>query len=70
MTTPPEQFNFLCPDGWSNGSADSKLTTKSEECQVNILIYTMRDEADDIRGHCDPISDTMYDLRVLIKVPY
>ena len=48
----------------------SELATKSEECQVNTLIYTMRDKADNSRGHCDPISDTMYKLRVLIKVPY
>ena len=27
----------------------------------------MRGKADDIRGYCDPISDMMYKLRVLIK---
>ena len=53
--TPPEQFNFSCPDDWPKWirrfdrfREASELATKSEERQVNTLIYTMGDKADDI----------------------
>ena len=53
--TPPEQFNCLCPDDWPKWISQfdrfqeaSKLSTKSEECQVNTLIYSMGDKADDV----------------------
>ena len=53
--TPPEQFHFSRPDDWPKWihrfdrfREASKLAAKSEECQVNTLIYTMGDKADDI----------------------
>ena len=52
---PPEQFNFSCPDDWPKWirrfdrfREASELATKSEERQVNTLIYSMGDKADDI----------------------
>ena len=53
--TPPEQFNFSCSDDWPKWirrfdrfREASKLATKSQERQVNTLIYSMGDKADDI----------------------
>ena len=53
--TPPEKFNFKEPDSWPKWirhferfSQASGLTEKSSESQVNALIYSMGEEADDI----------------------
>ena len=53
--SPPEQFNFLCPDSWPKWihrlerfHEASQLATKSEQRQISTLIYTMGDKADDI----------------------
>ena len=53
--TPPEQFNFSCPDNWPKWIRQfdqfreaSELAMKSEEFQVNTLIYSMGDKADNI----------------------
>ena len=47
--TPPEKFNFKEPDSWPKRfSQASGLTEKSSESQVNALIYSMGEEADDI----------------------
>ena len=52
---PPEAFNFSRPEEWTKWSRRferfrnaSGLGDKSEEAQVNTLIYSMGDEADDI----------------------
>ena len=52
---PPESFNFSQPDGWPKWirrferfRQASGLDTKGEPSQVNTLIYTMGDEADDL----------------------
>ena len=53
--TPPEQFKFSCPHDWPKWirrfdrfRETSELATKSEERQINTLIYSMGDKADDI----------------------
>ena len=53
--TTPEKFNFKEPDSWPKWirrferfSQASGLTEKSSESQVNTLIYSMGEEADDI----------------------
>ena len=53
--SPPEKFNFHQPDDWSKWihrferfRQASGLASKSEESQVNSLVYCMGDEADDI----------------------
>ena len=53
--SPPEQFNFLCRDDWPKWirrfdrfREASEPSSKPEERQVNTLIYTMGDKADDI----------------------
>ena len=53
--SPPEQFDFLQPDSWPKWirrferfRQASGLHSKGEESQVNMLIYTMGDKADDI----------------------
>ena len=52
---PPEQFNFTRQEEWPKWSRRferfrkaSGLGEKDEEAQVNTLIYTMGDEADDV----------------------
>ena len=53
--TAPEKFNFSCPDEWlrcirkfKRFCMASGLNDKAEANQVNTLIYTMGDSADDI----------------------
>ena len=53
--SPPESFNFSQPQEWPKWShcferfrSATGLTEKAEEVQVNMLIYSMGDEADDI----------------------
>ena len=53
--SPPEQFDFSQPDSWPKWirrferfRQASGLHSKGEESQVNTLIYTMGDKADDI----------------------
>ena len=55
QVSPPEQFTFSRPQEWSKWirrferfRSASGLNDKPEEVQVNTLIYTMGDEADDI----------------------
>lgn len=52
---PPSAFDFHTPSGWTKWSRRfdrfriaSGLTSKSEEEQVNMLIYTMGEKADDV----------------------
>ena len=52
---PPEKFDFAQPEQWPRWyrrferfRQASGLASKSEENQVNSLIYSMGDEADDI----------------------
>ena len=52
---PPKSFNFSKPEEWPKWfrrfqrfHQASGLTDKSEENQVNTLVYTMGDVADDI----------------------
>ena len=52
---PPEQFNFTNPEEWPKWARRferfrkaSGLAEKEEEAQVNTLVYSMGDEADDI----------------------
>ena len=51
----PKEFDFTSPENWPKWMrrferfrAASGLSSKSEDQQVNILIYTMGDKADDI----------------------
>ena len=53
--TAPESFNFNCPEEWPRWICKferfrmaSSLNEKDEANQVNALIYTMGDSADDI----------------------
>ena len=53
--SPPEKFDFSGPEEWPKWfrrferfRVASNLTEKSEENQVNILVYSMGDAADDI----------------------
>ena len=53
--SPPESFNFSQPQEWPKWIRHlerfriaTELVAKDEEAQVNMLIYTMGDEADDI----------------------
>ena len=53
--SPPEAFDFSKPDSWPKWiwrferfCQASGLDTKGQESQVNTLIYTMGDKADDI----------------------
>ena len=53
--SPPGSFNFSQPQEWPKWirrferfRTAAELATKDEEAQVNMLIYTMGDEADDI----------------------
>ena len=53
--TPPEPFTFSRPEEWIKWSRRferfrqaSGLKDKDDEAQVNTLIYSMGDEADDI----------------------
>ena len=53
--TAPEHFNFNCPDEWPRWIRKferfciaSGLSQKAEASQVNTLIYTMGESADDI----------------------
>ena len=55
QVSPPEQFNFSCPEEWPKWARRferfrkaSGLEEKEDEVQVNILIYAMGDDADDI----------------------
>ena len=55
QVSPPNQFNFNHPEEWPKWARRferfrkvSGLTDKDEEAQVNTLIYTMGDDADDI----------------------
>ena len=55
--TAPENFNFNCPEEWPHWICKFKrfhlasgLSEKKEASQVNALIYTMGDDADDILG--------------------
>ena len=55
QVSPPEQFNFNHPEEWPKWvrrferfCIASGLVEKPEEAQVNTLIYTMGDAADDI----------------------
>ena len=55
QVSPPKQFNFNHPEEWPKWARRferfrkaSGLTDKDEEAQVNTLIYTMGDDADDI----------------------
>ena len=52
---PPEPFNFSCPKEWTKWirrferfQIASGLNEKPQETQVNTLIYTMGDNADEI----------------------
>ena len=52
---PPESFTFSRPEEWPNWAryferfrSASGLSTKGEVVQVNTLLYSMGDEADDI----------------------
>ena len=49
---PPEAFNFSRPEEWARRfkrfRKASGLAEKDEEAQVNTLVYSMGDEADDI----------------------
>jgi len=52
---PPEKFNFTQPEQWPKWFCHferfrqvSGLVTKSDESQVNTLIYSMGNEADNI----------------------
>ena len=54
-TYPPEQFNFSHPEEWPRWirrfeqfRKASGLNEKYEKAQVNTLLYSMGDEADDI----------------------
>ena len=53
--TPPETFTFSQPDNWPQWihrferfRQASGLQAKSQESQINTLVYTMGDQADDI----------------------
>ena len=53
--TPPETFTFSQPDNWPQWihrferfRQASGLQAKSQESQINTLIYTMGDQADNI----------------------
>ena len=53
--TPPDMFTFAQPDNWPRWICRferfrqaSGLQSKSEESQINTLIYTIRDQADNI----------------------
>ena len=53
--TPPETFNFARPEEWPKWirrferfRQASDLSSKTEESQVNTLMYSMGDQADDI----------------------
>ena len=53
--SPPGSFNFSQPQEWPKWirrferfRIAAELVAKDEEAQVNMLIYTMGDEADDI----------------------
>ena len=55
QVAPPEPFNFTHPEEWvrwirrfERFRKASGLEEKAEEAQVNTLIYSMGDEADDI----------------------
>ena len=55
QVSPPEQFNFTKPEEWPKWARRferfrkaSGLAEKDEETQVNTLVYSMGDEADDI----------------------
>ena len=55
QVTPPESFIFKQPQEWpkwirrfEHFRSAAGLAEKAEEVQVNTLIYTMGDEADDI----------------------
>ncbi len=56
---PPQKFDFSKPEEWPKWSkrferfrVASGLELQPEENQVNTLIYTMGDEAEDISHHC------------------
>lgn len=72
QVSPPEQFTFSRPQEWSKWirrferfRSASGLNDKPEEVQVNTLIYTMGDEADDILRS---FTLTEEDARVYAKV--
>ena len=53
--SPPENFDFAQPQGWQRWirwferfRIATGLNDKSDEVQINMLIYSMGDEADDI----------------------
>ena len=55
QVSPPEQFDFSQPDSWPKWIRRFErfrqalgLNSKGEKSQVNTLIYTMGDKADDI----------------------
>ena len=55
QVSPPEQFNFSRPEEWLKWARRferfrkaSGLDAKDEEAQINTLVYSMGDEADDI----------------------
>ena len=55
QVSPPEQFNFTKPEEWPKWTRRFErfrkalgLAEKEEETQVNTLVYSMGDEADDI----------------------
>ena len=55
QVSPPERFKFTQPREWSKWirrfkrfRTATELATKDDEVQVNTLIYSMGDEADDI----------------------
>ncbi len=61
---PPETFNFSQPEEWAKWirrferfKMASGLDVKSEETQVNTLIYSMGDKADDIMRSFDLSED-------------
>ena len=52
---PPESFNFRKPDEWPRWRKHFKqfciasgLAEEAEECQVNTLLYCLRDNAEDV----------------------
>ena len=52
MTTyqisPPELFDFSKPENWQRFRQASNLSAQTDKSQVNTMIYTMGNDADDI----------------------
>ena len=64
LVSPPEVFDSSKPDSWWKWIQQfecfckaSRLDTKGHKSQVNMLIYTMGDKADDILSSFEPSED-------------